>query len=212
MPYKTLGELRSDLSKRLGFGAAGSSGINSGLLDSFIQNAQSQLYTQFDWRHRIKYDEKAAGVGQILYDWAADCDPLRLLDVAIWDGSRWLPMKEGIDWSMRSVSSSRSLPTRYERFAQMEVWPEPDAIYTIRRYYVAAPERFTQDNDRASIDDALIFLHAITNAKLHYKQQDGQVYANQLDAMMQKLKGQNRRAASTHRRVVKEPLPRPKDV
>lgn len=212
MPYKTLGELRADLAKRLGFGAMGSAGINSGLLDSFIQNAQAQLYAQFDWRHLIKFDEKTTGVGQTLYDWAADCDPLRVRDVAIWDGARWVPMIDGVDWAMRSVATSRTIPARYERFAQMEVWPEPDAAYTIRRYYVAAPGRFTQDNDRASLDDSLIFLHALTNAKLHYKQQDGQAYANQLNAMMEKLKGQNRRAAVVRRGGAQSPAVRPRDA
>lgn len=95
----------------------------------------------------------------------------------------------------------------------MEVWPPPDGIYTIRRYYVASPARFTQDNDRASLDDALIFLHALTNAKLHYKQQDGQTYANQLNAMLDKLKAKNRGQPAIRRR---DPdtvyLARPRDV
>ena len=58
MTYKTLGELRSDLSRRLGFGAQGSSVINSALLDTFLQNAQDQLFAAFEWRNLIKYDEK----------------------------------------------------------------------------------------------------------------------------------------------------------
>jgi hypothetical protein len=211
MIYRTLGELRSELARRLGFGATGSAGINAGLLDSFLQNAQDQIYSQFDWRHLVTYDDKLTGVGQTLYDWEADCDPIRITQIAINDGTRWVPMKEGIDWPMRS-DDTQSTPCRYERFAQMEVWPAPDAIYTMRRYYVQAPARFTQDNDRASIDDALIFLHALTNAKLHYKQQDGQSYANQLSAMITKLKGQNRGQAVHHREPDSVYLARPRDV
>lgn len=191
MSYRTLGELRSELSRRLGFGAQGSSGINSSLLDSFLLNAQEQIYAAFEWRNLIKYDEKVTGVGQSLYDWATDCDPTHLVNIAIHDGSRWIPMEEGIDWDQRSMDTT-SIPLRYERYTQMEVWPIPDQAYTIRRYYVAKPSRFTQDNDRASIDDGLIFLHALTNAKLHYKQTDGEAYANQLNAMLDKLKGKNR--------------------
>ncbi len=198
MVFRTLGELRSELARRLGFGATGSAGINAGILDSFLQNAQDQLYAQFDWRHLIKYDTKNTGVGQSLYDWATDCDPTRITEIAINDGTRWVPMKEGITWPMRS-DDSQTIPCRYERFAQMEVWPAPDALYSMRRYYVQAPSRFTQDNDRASIDDALLFMHALTNAKAHYKQADAQTYANQLNAMMIKLKGQNRGQA-VHRR------------
>lgn len=211
MAWRTLGELRAELSRRLGFGAQGSAGINAGLLDSFLQNAQAQLYSQFDWRHLINYDEKVTGVGQVLYDWAADCDPTRVREVAVLDAV-WMPMQEGINWAMRSVADSRSIPARYERFEQMEIWPEPDAAYTIRRYYVAQCERFTQDNDRASLDDSLIFLHALTNAKLHYRQQDGQVYANQLNAMMTSLKAQNRGQSVVSRSGAPAPMPRPKDV
>ena len=72
------------------------------------------------------------------------------------------------------------------------MWPEPDAVYTLRRYYVASPERFTQDNDRASIDDGMILLHAIANAKAHYKQADAASYGTQLQAMMRQIKAKNR--------------------
>lgn len=191
MIYRTLGELRSDLSRRLGFGAQGSSGINSSLLDSFLQNAQDQLFAAFEWRNLIKYDEKTTGVGQALYDWASDCDPTHLREVAIYDGARWVTMCEGITFGHRS-DDTQSIPVRFERYSQMEVWPVPDAAYQIRRYYVATPARFTQDNDRASIDDGLVFLHALTNAKLHYRQEDGQAYANQLNSMLDKLKSKNR--------------------
>jgi len=192
MVYKTLAELRSTLARRLGFGATGSTGINAGLLDSFLQNAQDQLIVQFDWRGLIKYDEKPTVAGQALYDYATDCDPMRITEVAIWDGSRWVPMHEGITFSARSVASSRTIPIRYERFAQMEVCPLPDAVYTMRRYYVAEPAAFVADADRASIDDGLILLHAIANAKAHYKQADAASYGTQLQAMMRQIKAKNR--------------------
>lgn len=212
MLFKTLGELRSTLARRLGFGATGSAGINAGLLDSFLQNAQDQLYPQFDWRHRIKYDEKVTGTGQSLYDYAPDCDPLRITEIAIFDGTQWVPMKEGITWGMRS-DDSRTIPCRYERFAQMEIWPVPDTAYTIRRYYISAPERFTQDNDRASIDDGLILLHALANAKAHYKQADAASYGTQLQALMGRIKAKNR-GQSVHSRCEPDDVyrARPRDV
>lgn len=212
MLFRTLGELRSELARRLGFGATGSAGINAGLLDSFLQNAQDQLYPQFDWRHLIKYDEKVTGVGQSLYDYPDDCDPTRITDVAISYGGLWVPMAEGITFDMRSVADSATVPCRYERFAQFEVWPNPDAAYTIRRYYTASPSRFTQDNDRASIDDALILLHAIANAKLHYRQPDGQGYGTQMQAMMRQVKAKNRGQAVHSRDSSAPAMVRPRDV
>lgn len=212
MTYRTLGELRSDLSRRLGFGAQGSSGINSALLDSFLLNAQEQLFASFEWRNRITYDEKQTNIGQTQYDWATDCDPTHIREIAVYDGSRWVPMKEGITFDMRSFDQ-QTIPSHYERYEQMEVWPAPDSQYTIRRYYVAKPSRFTQDNDRASIDDGLIFLHALTNAKLHYRQEDGQAYANQLNSMLDKLKAKNRGRAVVSRRGSSSETPaRPRQV
>lgn len=210
MIYRTLGELRSELATRLGFGAMGSAGINSGLLNSFLQNAQDQLFADFQWRHLITYDEKTTGAGQSLYDWAEDCDPSNVTEIAVNDGVTWTPMTEGIDWMMRS-DDTQFMPQRYERFAQMEVWPVPDTQYTIRRYYVRSPDRFTQDNDRASIDDGLILLHAITNAKQHYQQKDGANYATQLNAMLIRLKGRSRSAAVSRRSSPPVP-PRPRTV
>lgn len=213
MAYKTLGELRSTLARRLGFGAQGSAGVNSGLLDSFLQDAQDQLWSQFDWRHLIKYDEKATAAGQTLYDWATDFDATRpLYDVAIWDGARWVPMNEGINWAMRSTSTTQTIPARYERYAQMEVWPEPDTAYTMRRYYVATCARFTQDGDRASLDDGIIFLHALTNAKHHYRQPDADRYGRQLEAMLAKLKSQSRGQAVVRRGGDPVPEVRPQVV
>jgi len=211
MVYRTLGDLRSELSRRLGFGATGSAGINAGLLDSFLQGAQAQLYAQFDWRHLIKHDLKDTGVGQAAYDWAADCEPTRILSIAVHDGARWVPMHEGIVWAMRS-DTTQGMPLRYERYAQMEVWPVPDGIYTMRRDYVQALGRFTQDNDRASLDDDMILLHALTNAKAHYRQPDHALYSGQLNALLLRLKGQNR-GASVHGREPDDVyLQRPRDV
>lgn len=211
---RTLSDLRSELSRRLGFGAQGSAGINSGLLDSFLQSAQDQLWSQFEWRHLIKYDEKTTGVGQTLYDWATDCDSARpLREIAIYDGSCWIPLREGISFSMRS-DDSQTIPARYERYAQMEVWPAPDAAYTIRRYYVRTCDRFTQDNDAATIDDGAVFLHALAAAKAHYKQTDAQIYSQQLSVMLEKLKAQNRGASVHSRRCDPDDvyMARPRDV
>jgi hypothetical protein len=213
MPYQTLGELRSALSSRLGFGAQGSSGINSGILDSFLQSAQDQLWLRADWRNLITYDEKTTGIGQTLYDWAANCDQNRpLREIAVYDGATWVPMSEGITFAMRT-DNSQTIPARFERYAQMEIWPAPDAAYTIRRYYVATCSRFTQDSDRASIDDGMIFLHALAAAKAHYKQADAEIYSQQLSLALEKLRAQARGQAVFSRRDVDDVyLARPRDA
>lgn len=200
MPYKTLGELRSTLQTRLGFGAAGASaGVNAPIIDNFLFNAQVQLYWQFDWP-RIKYRaDKTMGVGQTLYDYPtlaagapADANEDRILKLEVnlttSGNPRWREVKPGITIDHRNSMVVNGFPQRYERFAQIEVIPAADQAYTLRTWYIGKLARFTQDNDRASIDDDLVFLHALVNAKQHYKQKDGEIYSTQLTALLNKLK------------------------
>jgi hypothetical protein len=79
------------LQNRLGFGAAGAAaGVNAPIIDSFLFNAQVQLYEQFDWP-RLKYRaDKTMGIGQTLYDYPtiaagapADANEDRILDVEV---------------------------------------------------------------------------------------------------------------------------------
>jgi hypothetical protein len=189
---KTLEQLRSDIQIRLGFGGAGSAAVvNTPIIDSFIRNAQEQLYIQHEWKELTTYEDIETGINQQFYDYPSDCNIERILSISILDGETWHPMSEGIAMNMRSdLTTGR--PRRFDRFAQMEVWPPADRGYTMRRYYVKALPNLTLDSDRVLIDEALVFLHALTNAKLHYRQPDAQAYSTQLNAMMLRLREKNR--------------------
>jgi hypothetical protein len=198
--YKTLGELRATLQTRLGFGAAGAAaGVNAPIIDNFLFNAQVQLYWQFDWRRLIYRADKVMGVGQTLYDYPtiaggapADANEERILKVEVnlmtSGNPRWREVKPGISEDHRNSLVNNGYPQRYERYAQIEVIPGADAAYTLRTWYVKMLERFTQDADQTTIDSDLVFLHALVNGKQHYKQQDGQIYANQLQVLLTQLK------------------------
>lgn len=189
---KTLSEIRSDIQIRLGFGGAGASAVvNTPIIDSFIRSAQEQLYSQFEWRELIKYDEVTTGINQYLYDYPADCNIERIISVEMKEGDTWYPVVEGITMNLRSDTNT-SRPRRYERFAQMEVWPAADKAYTMRRYYTMALPSLVSDSARVVIDSELVFLHALTNAKMHYRQPDAQVYSGQLDTLLNRLRAKNR--------------------
>lgn len=190
---KTLGEIRSDILIRLGFGGAGASAItNSPLIDSFINDAQYQLYNQFDWKELIKYSDVTTGVGQSLYDYPDDCNIERVISVEVKETDTWYALKEGIIMDMRSHMEN-GRPCRYERFSQMEIWPPADlSTYTLRVWYVQALESLVADSDRVVIDSNLVFLHALTNAKLHYRQPDASVYSSQLETLLNRLRAKNR--------------------
>lgn len=189
---KTLEQLRSDIQIRLGFGGAGSAAVvNTPIIDSFIRNAQEQLYIQHEWKELTTYEDIETGIDQTWYDYPADCNIERILSVSVKENNTWYELSEGITMNMRSdLTTCR--PCRFERFEQMEVWPPADVAYTLRRYYVKALPDLTLDSDRVVIDDALVFLHALTNAKLHYRQPDAQAYSTQLEAMLRRLREKNR--------------------
>lgn len=191
-PKRTLGEMRAELQTRLGFGMSGQAGIvNSPIMASFLRSAQEQLYSQFEWRELMSSKEELTGVDQALYDYPDGCNIERITRVAIWDGGQWCPLTEGISIEDRSIDVL-DRPLKYERFAQMELWPVPRAQFNMRREYVQPLARFTEDNDRTSIPSEIVFLMALANAKAHYRQPDADRYATQLDGLLAKLKAQHR--------------------
>jgi len=190
---KTLGEIRSDIQIRLGFGMAGQSGIvNSSLIDSMIRSAQEQLYMQFDWIELKAVYERLTGSAQQYYDYPADCNVERITGLYVIWGGRHIPLSEGILATDRDIPSG-DVPIKYERRDQLEVWPIPSSNqYTLRFEYIKTLAPLNVNSDRTSLPSEIIYLHALSNAKAHYRQPDAQTYASQLDAMINKLKAKHR--------------------
>lgn len=201
---RTLADLRNELSVRLGFGAQVNAGqANAAILNSFLADAQEQLYDEFDWPELVAFDEKTTGIGQALYDWPVDVNVRRLLSVAVRiSGNIWHPLQRGIEFSHRSIVAS-SYPLRYEpTAAQMEVWPVPSAAYVLRRYYVKALGSFTQNDDAVTLDARLVLLFALANAKAHYRHPDAQSYAKQAAQNLSIIKNKSRRNTVINKHVV----------
>lgn len=193
MPYRTLGDLRSELRARLGMSASGSAaGVNQTLLDSFLRNGQKQIYAAGMWKRLHRYEDKEVGVNQYLVDYPAAADPDRILQIGANIGTddtpNWIELKEGISLHHYNTQHMVGYPQRYRCYEQIELWPKNDAIRDIRIFYVKALDPFTQDGHRATIDDDMVLLHAIANAKLHYRQPDAQTYGNQLETLLVNLR------------------------
>lgn len=192
MPYRTLGELRSTLMARLGMGAQGASGASSALMNSLLSNGQTQLYWAQDWKHLVAYEDKTLGVGQTLLDYPTACArDRRILRVETVTSGQWRLLREGIETEQWSNMTTPGAPQRYDRYAQCLIYPQADQTYTVRFWYVADLGRFTQDDDRASLDDEMILLHAIANGKAHYRQPDADSYQAQVSTLMASLRGQS---------------------
>jgi hypothetical protein len=98
---------------------------------------------------------------------------------------------KGITPSMYTYQTNYSWPQRWEPYAQMEVWPAADQIYPVRIFFIKNLARFTQDGDRASIDDTLISLVATATLKAHYRQPDAAGSQKASDALLIKLKAKS---------------------
>lgn len=192
MTYRTLGELRTELLARVGMGAQGSTGTAQILLNSFLRNGQKQLYEAQDWKHLTQYADKSIGVNQNQIDYPTECArDRRVLRVETEYGGQWRELPEGIRTEDWSNMDTLGYPIRVERLAQLLVYPKADQVYTIRFWFVRDLARFTQDGDRADIDDEMILLHALTNAKAHYRHPDAAQYQGQLGDLLASLRGKN---------------------
>lgn len=200
MAYRTLGDLRGELLARLGMGAQGASGASLTLLNSFLRNGQAQLYRAQDWKHLTDYADKPLGVGQNMLDYptagtmntAVGCArDQRILRIETYVSGQWKKLDEGIGTREWNYMGTQSWPARFERFAQLLIYPKANAIYTVRFWFVRDLGRFTQDSDPATLDDEMILLHAVANGKAHYRHPDAAQYQGQLAQLMASLRGQS---------------------
>lgn len=215
--YRTLGELRTELRARLGMAATGSAaGQNQALLDSMLRNGQRQLYLAGGWKRLHRYEDKTIGVNQYLIDYPTAADPDRILQIAANIGStdtpNWITLKEGITPQHYNTQALTGYPCRFQCYEQIELWPKNDVSRTLRLFYIKALDAFTTDGDRATLDDEMVLLHALVNAKLHYRQPDAQTYANQLEAILVNLKGLSWPKMVFNRTPDTDPEPRPRVV
>lgn len=200
MAYRTLGDLRGELMARLGMGAQGASGASQLLMNSFLRNGQAQLYRAQDWKHLTDYADRDLGVDQNLLDYPPSgtfnatvgcARDKRILKVETYYAGQWRALSEGIGTREWNFMDTKSWPARFERFAQMMVYPKADQIYQMRLWFVRDLGAFTADNDPATLDDDMILLHAIANGKAHYRHPDAAQYQGQLSQLMASLRGQS---------------------
>lgn len=196
MPYRTLGELRQELQDRLGFGAAGSAAnANLRILNSFLRDAQWQLYHQAHWPALLTVEDFTIGSGSGVVAYASTWNTDRIIKIAANIGTagtpQWVDLFEGIDTEhYNHYSTTPGYPCRYERRSNgLQILPTRDQNYTGKITYMAPLSAFTQDAHRATIDDGIVFLMALANAKAHYKHKDADQYASQLTAVLTRIKG-----------------------
>ena len=214
--YRTLGELRNEMRAMLGAASSGSAaGPNATIIDTHLRNAQSVLYRVHDWAHLRRYEDETVGVNQYLVDYPATADPDRIKAISVYRGSVWSPpIPRGITPQMYTTQDMTSWPQAWEPYEQIELFPKADQIYPLRIFFIKAIERFTQDADRATVDDTAISTVATGTLKAHYRQPDAAVFQKMSDTLLLALKAKSW-GQSTFRHddwANEEPLVRPQVV
>jgi hypothetical protein len=195
---RTLKELRDDLARRLGYGAQVNNlppGMTD-LLNSFLQGAQRALYRRYDVLRTERFYTWNMTAGTRYYDLADNrdtctrkLDPRKITWAGVSQGcGDWTELRCGINPLLYSNEDMTGRPERYEIRQCIEVWPAPaDESYQLRLKGHFGLDAFEADTDATTVDDELVFLLALANAKAHYGKPDANNYIQQLETMMLNL-------------------------
>ncbi|NDA77549.1 MAG: hypothetical protein EBY07_07075, partial [Actinobacteria bacterium] len=72
----------------------------------------------------------------LVEDGAAITPGMPVLRIETVQNGQWRRMTEGISTEHWSTMDTRSFPTRFDRYAQVMVYPKADQVYTLRFWFV----------------------------------------------------------------------------
>lgn len=171
---QTLGELRAELSRNLGFQGQGAI-LNKGLLDSFLQRAQQEVYRRMVESRTMTIYATTVGAEQryIDYPTGLDADQVHEIRLDRTGSEDWVSLVQGIDTSHHRRRDDRQYPTRFDRHAnQIELWRIPSSVYNIEIEGIPSLGSFVADGDRCTVDAEGVFLIALAKGKAHYNRPD----------------------------------------
>lgn len=112
-------------------------------------------------------------------------DPRKITWAGVEHMGIWYPLICGIPPELYSNNITGWRPSHYEVRQCIEVWPKPAATegsLIIKGDF--GLEAFAADTDKTTIDDRLVFLLALANAKAHYGKPDANNYVQQMETML----------------------------
>ncbi len=193
MANDTLATLRARLQARLGFAATGAAaGVNQTTIDSFLQEAQVDLYWAQDWVKLSGWFDASIGVNQYQVSYPSTLNPERVKRIALYDSDDNLVSepKQGITAGMLATLATQGVPSRYELYEQLTFWPRSDQAYTVRLWGVKnLANTFSQNTHASTIDSDMVFKVALGRAKAHYRQPDAQIYVEGAQELLARIKG-----------------------
>ena len=160
-----------------------------------LKSAHALIYRRYDALRTERFFSWPLTAGVALYDFpdnaevcTKELDPYKIksVHVADVDGGR-RKLTQGIPDRAFGYETS-GIPTHFEIRSCIHVWPAPEATeghLVIRGHF--GPEAFAADADQPGVNDELVYLLALANAKAQYQQQDANLYMAQFESHLGKL-------------------------
>lgn len=191
----TLGALRRRMLVRLGY-ASSADNPPPGMIDfcnEYLNDAQLQLNKKFKAQNMERFFRWTMVPGQRYYALDASAggcdlllDPYKVSWVGFEDlNQAWYNLIEGIPPEYYTRANINfGWPARYEIRSCIEIFPAPQAAYTlwVKGYFGLRPfvdGSTGQDDNLTSFDGELVFLLALANAKAARSQPDAQIVMSQ---------------------------------
>lgn len=170
------------------------------LLNSFIQGAQETIHSKYPGRRLSRLFSWLMTAGERYYGIADNdqqdpynsfpctklLDPQHIEWVGFYDlNNTWTPLVHGIRPELYTRANiTPGWPAFYEVRQCIEVFPAPQAAYTlvVKGSFGLLP--FAEDTDVCTVDSEIIFNLALSDAKAHYRQPDADRYAARAAAML----------------------------
>jgi len=186
----TLANLRQRMAIRLGY-AAQAANLPAGItafINEYLYDAQLQLDAKFRASNMERFFRWTMVPGQRYYGLSASeggCDLLLNPNKVTWVGfedlnKAWYNLIEGIPPEFYTRANINfGWPARYEIRSCIEIFPAPQAAYTLWVKGQFGLRPFAADDDLTTFDSELVLLLALGNAKAARSQPDAQAVLGQ---------------------------------
>lgn len=163
-----------------------------------LRRAQNFLYWKTDWQALVATFDLATVAGQRFYDYPTltqtingenitdTLEPSRIQQVTLQRGTRRLLIEQGIDQLLYN-NTTQMPPYRFVPRQQIELFPTPDAVYTVHLQGCIALRPFTDDDDRATVRGDVLLELAAAAVKAGWGQADASAYGQQAGALLRTL-------------------------